>query len=53
MGKTSFAQIITQVAFHVGPGWAPGGPSWAPGGPRVGPSGAHLGMLLGHIHLQF
>ena len=39
--------LISQAAFHVGPGWAPGGQSWAPNGPRMGLTGAHLGMLLG------
>ena len=39
--------LVTQAAFHVGPGWAPVGPSWAPVGPRLGLTGAHLGMLLG------
>ena len=40
--------LVTQAAFHVGPGWAPVGQSWAPNGPRKGLTGAHLGMLLGH-----
>ena len=39
--------ILSQAAFHMGPGWAPVGHSWAPVGPRLGPTGAHLGMLLG------
>ena len=43
--------MITQAAFHVGPGWAPVGQSWAPNGPRMGPTGAHLGMLLGKGHM--
>ena len=31
--------MITQAAFHVGPGWAPVGQSWAPDGPDWGPFG--------------
>ena len=33
------AQVSTQAAFHVGPGWAPVGHSWAPVGPDWGPFG--------------